>query len=285
MQCICRITDTPANLCQLSILKDEFTAKFAQLESASAELAAMRDEVAALKKKLRPLPVLVSQCQSFAAELMAKDEELEAIKAVKAGVPAAPTDPLKATLGGTSPAHPIARVEAAKDQARSKAQAKQTGFEAIESLLGGLKGEAKAKDAEIASLQMELGAEKEARAAGEEELAVVRSALGSTQDLVKDVRSQLTAAETALASSARKGCSCSELRAVRAAEGAAARTRPETPELVSGSSSDEGRGSFDSVTLESTGGASPSSFFNDTATTEIYTPPHLRKALRGQPCE
>lgn len=173
-----------------------------QLESANAELAAMRDKVASLKKKLRPMPILISQCKSFAAELEAKTEELEAIKAVQVGVVPSVADPLKATQGGTSPAHPTARVEAVKDQARCEAQAKQTGFEAIESLLGDLKGEAQANDAEIASLWMELGAEKEARAAGEEELVLVRSALSLTQNLVEDVCSQLSAAETALAESA-----------------------------------------------------------------------------------
>lgn len=244
-----------------------------QLESANAELAAMRDKVASLKKKLRPMPILISQCKSFAAEL-------EAIKAVQVGVVPSVADPLKATQGGTSPAHPTARVEAVKDQARCEAQAKQTGFEAIESLLGDLKGEAQANDAEIASLWMELGAEKEARAAGEEELVLVRSALSLTQNLVEDVCSQLSAAETALAESASASCSCSS-DAVRAAEAAAARSRSETPEWVSGSSSDDGREYSDSVTLVGTDGVSPPSG-EKKKVWPVTTPPHLRRGPCGQ---
>lgn len=132
-----------------------------------------------------------------------------------------------------------AKAEAAKDRpqgafietfrARGETKRKPTKLDAMGSLMSGLKVDMEAKDAEISSLKSTLGgarkelvAEKAARVSCEKEIAVVRSALGTTQNLVKDVRSQLAAAETAKTELARVGCSCStELRIARAAEAAA----------------------------------------------------------------
>ncbi|KAF1966460.1 hypothetical protein BU23DRAFT_326336 [Bimuria novae-zelandiae CBS 107.79] len=194
-----------------------------------------------------------------------------------------------------------------------EAARKQTSIEAIECLLGGLKGEQAASSAEISALRKGLAAEQSAHSEMKLELRALQSALGSTQVLVKDTRAELAAVQAAKDAMVRVGCSCSsDLRAARASQVALGEEldkvnwkaieltsslhdalagvimRSGTPELVSESSSDGSESSDSEVVFVGTDGAALPREEEEEMVEMVemvewsaYTPPHLRKSRRA----